>query len=87
MSLNLKNEETERLVRELMARTGENITGAITESVRERLRRLDTADAAATEERLHALEQISKDAASRWVLPYGSTDHGALLYDDKGLPA
>ena len=87
MSLNLKNSETERLVRELVTRTGESVTGAITTSVRERLDRLDAADVQAAERRLHRLEQISEDAAQRWTIPYGSSDHGDLLYDERGLPA
>lgn len=86
MSVNVKNAETERLVRELVARTGETVTGAITESVRQRLARLDDTDSDAMAERLHALEELSRDAASRWTIPHGATDHGALLYDERGLP-
>lgn len=37
MSLNIKNEETHRLVRELAEATGETMTEAVTEAVRERL--------------------------------------------------
>ena len=40
MSLNIKNEETYRLVRELADLTGESMTGAVTEAVRERLKRI-----------------------------------------------
>ena len=39
MSLNIKNEETCRLARELAELTGETITGAITVALRERLER------------------------------------------------
>ena len=39
MSLNIKNEETCRLARELAELTGETITGAITVALRERLKR------------------------------------------------
>lgn len=87
MSLNLKNAETERLVRELVARTGETVTGAITNSVRERLARLERADEVSSKLRLQRLESISRDAAPRWRLPFGATDHGDLLYDERGLPA
>ncbi|HET8930141.1 MAG TPA: type II toxin-antitoxin system VapB family antitoxin [Acidimicrobiales bacterium] len=86
MSLNLKNVEAERLVRELAARTGESITDAVTESVRERLARLDADDARAADDRLGQLERISQDAAARWRLRYGATDHGDLLYGERGLP-
>ena len=37
MSLNIKNEETHRLARELAVLTGESMTGAITVALRERL--------------------------------------------------
>jgi hypothetical protein len=36
MSLNIKNDETHRLVCELAARTGESMTRAVIEAVRER---------------------------------------------------
>ena len=39
MSLNIKNEETHQLARELDALTGESMTGAITVTLRERLER------------------------------------------------
>ena len=39
MSLNIKNEETCRLARELADLTGETMTGAITVALRERLER------------------------------------------------
>ena len=39
MRLNIKNEETQRLVRELAQLTGETMTGAITVALRERLER------------------------------------------------
>ena len=37
MSLNIKNEETYRLAQELAQLTGESMTAAVTEAVRERL--------------------------------------------------
>jgi hypothetical protein len=40
MGLNIKNEETQRLVRELAMLTGENMTTAVTQAVRERLERV-----------------------------------------------
>lgn len=86
MSVNIKNDETERLVRELVASTGESVTGAVTVAVRERLARLQSADESGARERARRLHQISADAASRWVEPHRSTDHAALLYDDAGLP-
>lgn len=40
MPLNIKDPETDRLVRELSAETGEGLTAAVTVAVRERLERL-----------------------------------------------
>ena len=39
MAFNVKNDETDRLLRELTALTGESLTDAITISLRDRLRR------------------------------------------------
>ena len=40
MSMNIKNEEAHRLTEELAKLTGESLTGAVTEAVRERLDRV-----------------------------------------------
>jgi antitoxin VapB len=84
MSLNIKNEETYRLVRELADLTGESMTGAVTEAVRERLERLRlSSNRVGMAERIHA---IAVDMHAR--LPEGFLDvpHGELLYDEDGLP-
>ena len=83
MSMNIKNPETERLVKELRALTGESLTGAITEAVRERLERLRREQETGLTERLVA---IGKDCAVRLKEPFRSAPHGDLLYDEKGLP-
>ena len=79
MSLNIKNEETHRLAQELATLTGENMTTAVTEAVRERLNRVK---GKRTSERIM---KISRECAARLKgkpLP----DHGELLYDERGLP-
>jgi antitoxin VapB len=86
MSLNIKNDEAERLARELALATGESVTRAVTVAVRERLDRIQQKDESGAEDRARRTRKISEDAASRWVLPYGSLDHGDLLYDESGLP-
>jgi antitoxin VapB len=40
MGLNIKNSETERLVQELAGLTGESLTAAVTEAVRQRIERI-----------------------------------------------
>lgn len=82
MGMNIKNEETQRLVRELAALTGENQTAAITEAVRQRLERLRGGKAGLAERLL----AIGRECAAHLKEPYRSIDHADLLYDDKGMP-
>jgi antitoxin VapB len=83
MSLNIKNPTTHRLAQELADMTGETLTGAVTEAVRERLERLRRDDAPSLADRLLA---IGHDCATRLPEPYRSVDHADLLYADDGLP-
>lgn len=83
MGLNIKNDETHRLVQELASLTGESMTAAVTEAVREKLQRLQRENQPPLAERLMA---IGADCAKRLKEPYRSIDHGELLYDEKGLP-
>ena len=83
MSLNIKSEETHKLVQELAALTGESMTAAVTVAVRERLERVrqERNDALS-----HRLLAIGKDCAARLKEPFRSIDHGDLLYGEDGLP-
>ncbi len=83
MALNIKNEETQKLAKELAKLTGESMTLAVTEAVRERLARVRTARGAGLAERLL---KIGKECAAHLQEPYRSIDHGELLYDEKGMP-
>jgi len=83
LSLNIKSEETHRLVRELARLTGETMTAAVTAAVRERLARLRRDEATSLADRLLA---IGKDCAARLKDPFRIVDHGDLLYDKRGLP-
>jgi antitoxin VapB len=89
MSLNIKNERTVRLVRELAERTGESQTSAVEHAVAARLAALGaTADggerghrnarARAVLAELHATVTDADRAAIRAA--------GQDLYDDAGLP-
>lgn len=84
--MNIKNERTQRLTRQLADRTGESLTAAITVAVEERLARLAAAESERTDDLGERLLAIGRDAAPRWVEPYKSMDHGDLLYDEHGLP-
>jgi antitoxin VapB len=83
MGMNIKNPETQRLVQDLAALTGESLTAAITEAVRERLDRLQREHGASLADHLVA---IGKDCASHLKEPFRSAEHGDLLYDAQGLP-
>jgi len=83
MSLNIKNEKTHRLVRELARATGESMTAAVDKAVQERLERVRRGKKGNLAERLL---QIGRECAPLWKEPYKSMDHGDLLYDEKGLP-
>jgi len=83
MSLNIKNEETARLIHELANLTGESLTGAVRNAVQERIARLHR-------ERKGSLAQhllsIGRETAPLFKEPYRSIEHGDLLYDELGLP-
>jgi antitoxin VapB len=83
MTLNIKNAETHRLAQELAALTGESMTAAVTEAVRERLERVRRDRGLSLADRLLA---IGKECAAHLKEPFRSIDHGDLLYDERGLP-
>jgi len=83
MGLNIKNAETHRSVQELAALTGESMTAAVTEAVRERLDRVRRERGVSLADRLLA---ICKQCAAHLKEPFRSIDHGDLLYDERGLP-
>lgn len=83
MGLNIKSEETHRLVQELSSLTGETMTTAVKEAVRERLTRVRQTKKGSLADRLLA---IGKDCASHLAEPYRTAEHGDLLYGDDGLP-
>ncbi|MHB2020566.1 MAG: type II toxin-antitoxin system VapB family antitoxin [Candidatus Xenobia bacterium] len=83
MGLNIKNQETHRLVQELASLTGESMTEAVTQAVRERLERQRQLRQGGLAQRLLA---IGQDCAAHLKEPYRSVEHGELLYDQRGLP-
>ena len=83
MSLNIKNEKTHRLARELARLTGESMTSAVEQAVRERLERVRAKSKKGLSERLL---EIGRDCAAHLKEPYKSIDVNELLYDEKGMP-
>jgi antitoxin VapB len=84
VTLNIKNPEARRLARELAALTGESMTAAVIEAVRERLARVRRDRQAPLAARLLA---IGKDCAVHLKEPSRSIDHAELLYGADGLPS
>lgn len=81
MSLNIKNEETHHLVRQLARLTGESMTAAVDKAVRERLERVRGKSKEGMAEKLL---KIARSSGRLWKKPYVCLEE--LLYDEKGLP-
>jgi antitoxin VapB len=82
MSLNIKSAEAHELAAELARLTGESMTRAVTQAIRERLER---------ERRERDKEKVVADAMAiaRRVARHPRKDrrpHGEFLYDERGLP-
>ena len=84
MAFSIKNEEADRLVRELSERTGESLTEAVLNALRERLERISgqraipglREDIARIQERVARLPRFDN-----------RTDEEILGYDEHGLPS
>ena len=83
MAMNIKREETEELAHELADLTGESVTTAVTEALREKLERVRSERGTGLAAQLL---RIGKDCAAHLQEPYRSIDHGDLLYNEKGMP-
>lgn len=84
MSLNIKNAETYRLIRELAELTGETMTTAVTVAVRDRLtrvRQVETRGGMA-----ERLREIGTDMQARLPAGFGAGDPTDVLYDRDGIP-
>lgn len=80
-TLNVKDPEAYRLAEAIAQATGETLTRAVVESLRERYERLQRRDP----ETLAAdIRAIAARAAAHAKPPY--LDHAEVLYDEHGLP-
>lgn len=81
MSLNINSPAARQLAAETARSTGETLTAAVTQALRERHARLR-----ARGERADATEltRIAERVSEHMTGPY--VGHGELLYDDDGLP-
>ncbi len=82
MSLNIKNEETHRLVRRLAELTGQSQTSAVEDAVRRRLAEIDQD----RETRIDRLLELGRRTAAAMDPEMKRISHGDLLYDELGLP-
>jgi antitoxin VapB len=83
MALNIRSDETRRLAEEVARLTGETMTAAVTEALRQRLSQLMRDSECGLGDRLMA---IGEDCAAHLQEPFRSGDPGKLLYDERGLP-
>lgn len=96
MSLNIKNERTHALVRELAERTGMSQTSAVESAVRLRLEQLNAESGRPApryppeevERRLKDIERIAEHFRSITTAEQREAmgNHGDWLYDEQGLP-
>jgi antitoxin VapB len=84
MALSIKNQEAERLARLVAKQTGESITGAIEQALRERLERLQRKQQAPV--RIERLLEIANRVAALPRLDKRTADE-ILGYDENGLPS
>lgn len=71
------------MAKQLARVTGESMTVAVSEAIRERLERVRRKS---EEDPLERVMKIARECGPLWKEPYRSIDHGDLLYDEKGLP-
>jgi antitoxin VapB len=83
VSLNIKNEETHRLVRRLAELTGQSQTSAVEDAVRRRLEELERAESRSG--RREAMMRIAREAAAL-INQDLSNDPNEVLYDEVGMP-
>ena len=89
MSLNIKNEETYELVKELAAMTGVSLTAAVKVAVRNEIERERSSRRAAGQrprKRSEVLRTFAEEFSSKVRNPIHSWEVDALLYDENGLP-
>ena len=83
MQLNIKSDDAYQLASRLAELTGESLTAAVTEALRQRLQAETRARDRA--ERMVRVREITADIRRHLREPLPSSNHD-WLYDDKGLP-
>lgn len=83
MSLNIKNERTHALVRELATLSGVSQTEAVEDAVRRRLEQLRSNEQRNSTERLSRIHALVEQLSAHLGPPF---DLDNFLYDENGLP-
>ncbi len=83
MAISIKSVEAERLAREIAAKTGESLTGAIQKALEERLQRLK--QQRKSQAMLSQLDDILRRVDQLPVIDSRSADE-IVGYDEHGLP-
>ena len=78
--LNIKDPKTHKLAEALDKETGETLTAAVTQAIRERLETVRRK----RDKTLAALMEIGKRGREIFTGP--AVDHAEMLYDENGLP-
>jgi len=86
MSLNIKNPEAHRLAQALARQTGESLTHAVTEALRERLARLREPGKSRASSAAIAAELLVIGRRCAATRRGKAVDHAQLLYDENGVP-
>ncbi|MEO8924926.1 MAG: type II toxin-antitoxin system VapB family antitoxin [Caldimonas sp.] len=81
MTLNIKDPEARDLAQALAEETGETMTLAVIQALRERLERVQRGRRVASAEELVAIGKRCAQGLISNPMP-----HGDLLYDERGLP-
>jgi antitoxin VapB len=85
MSLNIKNERTHALVRELATLSGMSQTEAVEDAVTRRLEQLSSPSEPDTSARVERILALAADISNR-LGPESFEDVNDWLYDENGLP-
>jgi antitoxin VapB len=89
VALHIRQQQTEKLARELASRTGETLTAAVHKALEERLDRMRQHDTQAEKELLAEMRKISDKAAAMFRASGETKTSRELLdelYDENGLP-
>ncbi|MBW3661000.1 MAG: type II toxin-antitoxin system VapB family antitoxin [Gemmatimonadetes bacterium] len=84
MALSIKNEEADRLARELAGETGESLTEAVTRSLQERLIRVRSRREPG---RLRDVIREIRDRCAELPVRDGRSPDEIIGYDERGLPS